>query len=72
MQIRMMERDHADHATSLGRIREQTTSLTAPAGASAEWTELYARLVTLEVDLREHVYLEDAILFARASGGTDG
>lgn len=72
MQIRMMERDHDGHAASLRHVREQTANLTAPDSASAEWTDLYARLATLEAELREHIHLEDAILFARASGGTDG
>lgn len=69
MQVRMMARDHAAHAASLGRIRQQTANLTAPADASPEWASLYAGLAALESDLREHVYLEENILFARASGG---
>jgi regulator of cell morphogenesis and NO signaling len=68
MQVRMMERDHDDHAKHLELIREQTANLTAPADASAEWTQLYADLVQLEADLRQHIYLEDSILFARAAG----
>lgn len=67
MQIRMMERDHTTHAASLTRIRALTANLTAPAGASPTWTKLYADLGALEADLRQHVYLEDGILFARAS-----
>lgn len=66
MQLRMMDRDHADHAKHLERIRKQTANLTAPADASAEWSKLYADLVTLEAELRQHIYLEDNILFARA------
>lgn len=67
MQVRMMERDHDDHAKHLAHIREQTANLTAPHDASAEWKKLYADLVALEVDLRQHIYLEDSILFARAA-----
>ena len=67
MQVRMMARDHDGHTASLGRIRHQTANLTAPADATPEWTKLYAGLAALESDLREHVYLEDNILFARAS-----
>lgn len=68
MQIRMMARDHDDHAKHLERIRKETANLTAPADASAEWIKLYADLVTLEAELRQHIYLEDNILFARAGG----
>jgi regulator of cell morphogenesis and NO signaling len=69
MQVRMMARDHGGHTASLGRIRKQTANLTAPADASPEWIKLYADLTALESDLREHIYLEDNILFARAGGG---
>lgn len=72
LQVRMMARDHVGHAAMLARIREHTANLTAPADASPEWTKLYAALVALESELREHVYLEDNILFARASGGLGG
>jgi regulator of cell morphogenesis and NO signaling len=69
LQIRMMARDHEDHAKHLALIRKQTANLTAPVDASAEWAKLYADLVALEADLRQHIYLEDNILFARAVGG---
>lgn len=72
LQIRMMTRDHEAHTASLRRLREQTANLTAPADASPEWTRLYAGLAALESNLREHVYLEENILFARAGGGTGG
>jgi regulator of cell morphogenesis and NO signaling len=72
MQVRMMARDHDGHRVSLERIRARTANLTAPADASPEWTQLYAGIAGLESDLREHVYLEDNILFARASGGSGG
>lgn len=68
MPIRMMERDHDDHAAGLERIREHTANLTAPSDASAAWLELYRGLATLETDLHQHIYLENNILFARASG----
>lgn len=68
MELRMMGRDHEGHTASLGRIRKQTGGLQAPTGASAAWAKLYADLGALEADLRQHMYLEDAILFARAAG----
>lgn len=72
MPIRMMVRDHDGHAEGLERIRQCTSDLTAPADASAAWVDLYTELVTLEIDLRQHIYLENNILFARASGDRDG
>jgi|GEM_PF-2017762 len=69
MPMRMMEREHDDHADELGKIRELTRDLVAPADAAPEWKALYDRLVTLEAELRQHIYLEDNVLFARATGG---
>jgi regulator of cell morphogenesis and NO signaling len=69
MPIRMMEREHDDHSDELEQIRRLTHDLTAPADASSGWTELYGRLATLEADLRQHIYLENNVLFARALGG---
>ncbi len=72
MPIRMMERDHDSHADGLERIRQCTSNLTAPADASAAWSDLYAQLMTLETDLHQHIYLENNILFARATGDREG
>jgi len=68
MPIRMMEREHVGHDAELERIREATGNLKLPDGASPAWTELYAGLAALERDLRQHIYLENNILFARATG----
>lgn len=70
MPMRMMERDHGDHADELEKIRTLTQDFVAPADATAEWKSLYDALATLETDLREHIYLEDQVLFARAMGGS--
>jgi regulator of cell morphogenesis and NO signaling len=69
MPMRMMEREHDSHAEELERIHELTHGLVVPDDASATWKELYAGLATLENDLRQHIYLENNLLFARASGG---
>ena len=69
MPIRMMEREHESHDDQLERIRELTRGLSAPDDASVAWKQLYARLATLETELRQHIYLENNVLFARAMGG---
>lgn len=69
MPMRMMEREHEGHDAQLEKIRELTGGFTAPADASATWTELYTGLETLENDLHQHIYLENNVLFVRASGG---
>lgn len=71
MPMRMMEREHDDHADELAKIRELTRDLTAPADAPPTWSALYGDLVTLEADLRQHIYLENNVLFLRATGGGD-
>jgi regulator of cell morphogenesis and NO signaling len=71
MPIRMMEREHDDHADELAQIRQLTHGLTAPPDASQGWAALYSALATLEADLHQHIYLENNVLFARARGGAD-
>ena len=63
----MMEREHESHDDQLARLRTLTNDFAAPADAS--WAPLYAQLATLETDLRQHIYLENNVLFARAVGG---
>jgi regulator of cell morphogenesis and NO signaling len=71
MPIRMMEREHDDHADELEQIRRLTHGLTAPPDAPPGWAALYSALATLEADLHQHIYLENNVLFARARGGGD-
>ncbi|HEY5947735.1 MAG TPA: hemerythrin domain-containing protein [Kofleriaceae bacterium] len=71
MPMRMMEREHDDHAEDLEKIRALTHDLTAPADATPAWAALYTDLATLESELRQHIYLENNVLFARASGGAE-
>jgi regulator of cell morphogenesis and NO signaling len=71
MPIRMMEREHDDHSDELEQIRRLTNDLTAPRDAPPAWTELYVGLATLETDLRQHIALENNVLFARARGGAE-
>ena len=68
MPMRMMEREHDDHANELDKIRELTRNLAAPPDATEAWIALYERLATLEAELRQHIYLENNVLFARAGG----
>ena len=69
MPIRMMEREHDSHGAALEQIRELTGDLRPPPEASAAWVALYDGLEALETDLRQHIYLENNVLFLRALGG---
>lgn len=68
MPLRMMEREHDSHTDELDRIRELTGRLTLPDDACSTWTALYAGLATLETELGQHIYLENNVLFLRATG----
>jgi len=66
MPIQVMVQEHEDHGKNLERIRSLTRGLTLPASACASWTALYQGLEALELELMEHIHLENNILFPRA------
>ncbi|MGA9525042.1 MAG: hemerythrin domain-containing protein [Myxococcaceae bacterium] len=56
-----------DHATDLlDCIRNLTGGFTVPAGASDDVRALWSGLESLDHTMREHLYLENEILFPRA------
>ncbi len=69
MPVSVMLREHEDHGDALRRIRALTGDLQLPDGACATWRELYRSLAQLEVELMEHIHLENNILFPRALAG---
>ena len=69
MPVQVMIKEHEDHGQNLRRIRELTNDLRIPDGACASWRELYRSLAQLEVDLMDHISLENNVLFPRALGG---
>jgi regulator of cell morphogenesis and NO signaling len=67
--VQVMLGEHVDHGDALRRIRRLTNDLRLPEGACATWRELYRSLLQLEVDLMEHIHLENNVLFPRALAG---
>jgi regulator of cell morphogenesis and NO signaling len=63
--ISVMEQEHADAAADLARTRTLTADLTPPADACNTWRSLYLRLGALESDLKDHIHLENNVLFPR-------
>jgi len=63
--VRVLEAEHEDHAETLRRTRELTDDLRPPAAAGESWRALYLRLEQLEVELMEHIHLENNVLFRR-------
>ncbi|HZJ52739.1 MAG TPA: iron-sulfur cluster repair protein YtfE [Myxococcaceae bacterium] len=69
MPIQVMLEEHDGHGAALRRIRALTGDLRLPEGACATWRELYRALGELEVELMEHIHLENNVLFPRALAG---
>jgi regulator of cell morphogenesis and NO signaling len=63
--VQVMRDEHEDHGEALAAIRALTHDLTLPEGACNTWQALYRGLEELEVDLIEHIHLENNILFDR-------
>jgi regulator of cell morphogenesis and NO signaling len=67
--IRVMLMEHEHAADKLGRIRELTSGFELPSYACNKVEVLYAALARLDRDLREHIHLENNVLFPRALRG---
>jgi regulator of cell morphogenesis and NO signaling len=65
MPIKVMMTEHDDHAQNLRRMRELTGDYTLPADAATPWRELYRDLQRLEDELKQHIDLENNVLFTR-------
>lgn len=63
--IARMMRDHEELGDLLAFMAELTDDFVAPEGACGTWRALYAGCSKLDADLREHVHLENNILFRR-------
>jgi len=64
--VQVMNQEHDDHGANLRRIRELTNDHQPPEYACGTWRELYRSLSELEVELMDHIHLENNILFPRA------
>lgn len=69
MPVQVMVQEHEDHVQNLRRIRELTKDFAIPAYACASWRELYCALIELEVELMDHINLENNVLFPRVLAG---
>ena len=66
--IARMRTEHEDHGSHLERLAELTLNFTPPEGACATWRALYASCAKFDGDLREHIHLENNVLFAMFEG----
>jgi regulator of cell morphogenesis and NO signaling len=63
--IHMMEAEHEDAGNLMAQIRQLTNDYTPPADACTTFRISLAELKAFEVDLHQHVHLENNILFPR-------
>jgi regulator of cell morphogenesis and NO signaling len=61
-----MENEHEDAGNKLNEIRMLTDNYNPPPDSCATFKLLYASLQAFEVDLHQHVNLENSILFSKA------
>jgi regulator of cell morphogenesis and NO signaling len=69
MPIKVMMAEHEDHVANLEHTRVLTHDFALPADASQTWRSLYLDLQRLEVDLNQHIQLENNVLFTRVMSG---
>jgi len=65
--IRVMRHEHDNAAKALERMRDLTGCYTPPPDACASYEALLAGLRRLDADLRQHIHLENNVLFPRAA-----
>jgi regulator of cell morphogenesis and NO signaling len=65
MPIGMMRSEHDEHGERLAQLEALTHDCVTPPEACASWQALYAGLRKLIDDVREHVHLENNVLFPR-------
>jgi len=64
--ISVMEHEHEVAGRALARIRELTNDYEVPEAACNTWRALWHGLAALEEDIKEHIHLENNILFPRS------
>ncbi len=64
--VRVMMAEHDAAGYILGRMREASSDYAVPPDTCISYKTLYSALTALEVDLHQHIHLENNILFPRA------
>lgn len=63
--VQVMRQEHDEHGDALERLLALTNRLTPPEDACGSWQRLYSGLATLVADLKEHIEIENSVLFQR-------
>jgi len=64
--VRMMMNEHENALEILAQLRSLTNGFTAPEWACANHVSFHTGLRAFEKDLKQHIHLEDEVLFPRA------
>lgn len=64
--VRVMMAEHDAAGYILGRMRDASSDYAVPPDGCISYKTLYSALTALEVDLHQHIHLENNILFPRA------
>lgn len=64
--VRMMMNEHENAQEILAQLRDLTNGFTAPEWACANHVSFHTGLRAFEKDLKQHIHLEDDVLFPRA------
>lgn len=64
--VRVMMAEHDAAGYILGRMREASSDYAVPPDGCISYKTLYSALTAFEVDLHQHIHLENNILFPRA------
>lgn len=67
--IKVMQEEHDIHGSNLKEIKRIAFDFVPPEGACGTWRALYRGLDQLELELMEHINLENNVLFLRALRG---
>lgn len=65
--VRVMMGEHDAAGYILRRMREASSDYDVPADGCISYKTLYSALAALEVDLHQHIHLENNVLFPRAA-----
>ncbi|BAJ03804.1 iron-sulfur cluster repair di-iron protein [Shewanella violacea] len=69
--INAMEHEHDDAILTLEKLNQLTNHFQAPKHACTTWRVCYATLAEFEADLKQHIHLENNILFPKALAQPD-
>jgi len=68
--VSVMLAEHEEHGEMLGQMRRLARSFQPPEGVCSSWRALYLDASRLERELREHILIENHLLFPRIGAPT--